>query len=155
VTAFNGGTYRHRPVADVIAELRLIQEKAILFVDDNLIGTRRDHLACSKELLQAMIAERLTRPLKRAPDGPSVALARSIAVSSSRRKCLRSVLSWMPFTPMQRAIASCGNPHAAMDLTVSRSSLATTSPNSNPLNRACVLLVSVIYLLKSQKATGA
>ncbi|MFY9726286.1 MAG: radical SAM protein [Bryobacteraceae bacterium] len=62
VTAFNGGTYRHRPVADVIAELRLIREKVILFVDDNLIGTRRDHLACFKELLQAMIAERLTRP---------------------------------------------------------------------------------------------
>ncbi|MGB9457296.1 MAG: radical SAM protein [Bryobacteraceae bacterium] len=62
VTAFNGGTYRHRPVADVIAELRLIREKVVLFVDDNLIGTRRDHLACFKELLQAMIAERLTRP---------------------------------------------------------------------------------------------
>jgi radical SAM superfamily enzyme YgiQ (UPF0313 family) len=62
VTAFNGGTYRHRPAADVIAELRLIREKVILFVDDNLIGTRRDHLACSKELLQAMISARLTRP---------------------------------------------------------------------------------------------
>jgi len=62
VTAFNGGTYRHRPVADVIAELRLIREKVVLFVDDNFIGTRRDHLACAKELLQAMIDERLTRP---------------------------------------------------------------------------------------------
>ena len=62
VTAFNGGTYRHRPVADVIGELRLIRERVVLFVDDNLIGTRRDHLACFKELLQAMIAERLTRP---------------------------------------------------------------------------------------------
>ena len=62
MTAFNGGTYRHRLVADVIAELRLIREKVILFVDDNLIGTRRDHLACFKELRQAMISERLTRP---------------------------------------------------------------------------------------------
>lgn len=62
VTAFNGGTYRHRPVADVIRELRLIREKAILFVDDNLIGTRQDHLAYSKDLFRAMIREKLTRP---------------------------------------------------------------------------------------------
>jgi radical SAM superfamily enzyme YgiQ (UPF0313 family) len=62
VTVFNGGTFRHRPVADVIRELRTIQEKVILFVDDNLIGTRRDHLAYSKELFRAMISERLTRP---------------------------------------------------------------------------------------------
>jgi radical SAM superfamily enzyme YgiQ (UPF0313 family) len=62
VTAFNGGTFRHRPVADVIRELRLIREKAILFVDDNLIGTRPDHLAYCKELFRAMIREGLTRP---------------------------------------------------------------------------------------------
>jgi len=62
VTAFNGGTYRHRPVDDVIRELRLIREKVILFVDDNLIGTREDHLAHSKDLFRAMIREGLTRP---------------------------------------------------------------------------------------------
>jgi radical SAM superfamily enzyme YgiQ (UPF0313 family) len=62
VTVFNGGTFRHRPVADVIRELRLIQERVILFVDDNLIGTRRDHLEHSKELFRAMIREGLTRP---------------------------------------------------------------------------------------------
>ena len=62
VTAFNGGTFRHRPVADVIGELRLIREKVILFVDDNLIGTREDHLAYSKDLFRAMIREGLTRP---------------------------------------------------------------------------------------------
>jgi radical SAM superfamily enzyme YgiQ (UPF0313 family) len=62
VTAFNGGTFRHRPVDDVIRELRLIREKVILFVDDNLIGTREDHLAYSKELFRAMIREGLTRP---------------------------------------------------------------------------------------------
>jgi radical SAM superfamily enzyme YgiQ (UPF0313 family) len=62
VTAFNGGTFRHRPVDDVIQELRLIRERLILFVDDNLIGTRRDHLAYSKDLLRAMIREGLTRP---------------------------------------------------------------------------------------------
>ena len=31
-------------------------------MDDNLIGTRRDHLAYSKDLFRAMIRERLTRP---------------------------------------------------------------------------------------------
>jgi radical SAM superfamily enzyme YgiQ (UPF0313 family) len=62
VTAFNGGRFRHRPIENVIAELRQIREKTILFVDDNLIGTRRDHLAHAKDLLRAMIREGLTRP---------------------------------------------------------------------------------------------
>ena len=62
VTAFNGGTFRHRPIGDVLAELRQIEEKLILFVDDNLIGTRRDHIAYSKELFRGMIREGLTRP---------------------------------------------------------------------------------------------
>jgi radical SAM superfamily enzyme YgiQ (UPF0313 family) len=62
VTAFNGGTYRHRPIDDVIRELRVIREKVILFVDDNLIGTREDHLAYSKDLFRAMIQNGLTRP---------------------------------------------------------------------------------------------
>ncbi|HKA52203.1 MAG TPA: radical SAM protein, partial [Candidatus Binatia bacterium] len=62
VTAFNGGTFRHRPVADVIAELRRVREKKLLFVDDNLIGTRQDHIAYAKELFRAMIREGLSRP---------------------------------------------------------------------------------------------
>ena len=62
VTAFNGGLFRHRPIENVIADLRQIHEKAILFVDDNLIGTRRDHSAYAKDLFRAMIRERLTRP---------------------------------------------------------------------------------------------
>jgi hypothetical protein len=61
-TAFNGGTFPHRPVADVIRELRLIYKKVIPFVDDNLIGTRSDHLEYSKDLFQAMIPEGLPRP---------------------------------------------------------------------------------------------
>jgi radical SAM superfamily enzyme YgiQ (UPF0313 family) len=62
VTTFNGGTFRHRAVADVIEELRSIREKIILFVDDNLIGTRRDHLEHAKDLFRAMIREGLTTP---------------------------------------------------------------------------------------------
>jgi radical SAM superfamily enzyme YgiQ (UPF0313 family) len=62
VTAFNGGLFRHRPIENVIAELRQIREKRILFVDDNLVGTRRDHIAYAKDLFRAMIREGLTRP---------------------------------------------------------------------------------------------
>jgi radical SAM superfamily enzyme YgiQ (UPF0313 family) len=61
VTAFNGGQFRHRPIENVIAELRQIREKRILFVDDNLIGTRRDHIAYAKDLFRAMIREGLTQ----------------------------------------------------------------------------------------------
>lgn len=46
----------------MIEELRQITEKLILFVDDNLIGTRRDHIAFSKDLFRAMIREGLTTP---------------------------------------------------------------------------------------------
>lgn len=56
VTAFNGFKYRQRPIADVIREFATIREKYVLIVDDNLIGTNREHLARAKELLKAMIA---------------------------------------------------------------------------------------------------
>jgi radical SAM superfamily enzyme YgiQ (UPF0313 family) len=62
VTAFNGHLFRRRPIENVIAELRQIREKRILFVDDNLIGTRRDHIASAKDLFRTMIREGLTRP---------------------------------------------------------------------------------------------
>lgn len=56
VTTFNGRQYRHRSITHVIHEYRLIREKLILFVDDNLIGTRSDHIAHAKELFRAIIA---------------------------------------------------------------------------------------------------
>ena len=55
VSAFNGRRYRHRPIADVIEEFRLIREKRVLVVDDNLIGTSPAHLARAKDLFRAMI----------------------------------------------------------------------------------------------------
>jgi len=54
VTTFNGTRYRQRPVADVVDELRLIREKRVLVVDDNLIGTRPEHIARAKDLFRAM-----------------------------------------------------------------------------------------------------
>jgi radical SAM superfamily enzyme YgiQ (UPF0313 family) len=55
VPAFNGNRYRHRPIDQVIQELRSIREKWVLVVDDNLIGTNASHLARAKELFRAMI----------------------------------------------------------------------------------------------------
>jgi hypothetical protein len=55
VTAFNGAQYRQRPIADVVREFQSIREKHVLVVDDNLIGTRSDHIARAKDLFRAMI----------------------------------------------------------------------------------------------------
>ncbi len=54
VTAFNGAHYRQRPVPDVVREFRLIREKHILVVDDNLIGTSPGHIARAKKLFHAI-----------------------------------------------------------------------------------------------------
>ncbi len=54
VTAFNGARYRQRPIPDVVREFQTIREKHVLVVDDNLVGTRPDHIARAKELFRAM-----------------------------------------------------------------------------------------------------
>ncbi len=54
VTAFNGARYRQRPIPDVVREFQAIREKLVLIVDDNLIGTRPDHIARAKDLFRAM-----------------------------------------------------------------------------------------------------
>ena len=61
VTAFNGAYYRQRPIADVIREFRMIREKHVLVVDDNLIGTRPEHIERAKDLFRAMIAADLRK----------------------------------------------------------------------------------------------
>ncbi|MBW1752704.1 MAG: B12-binding domain-containing radical SAM protein [Deltaproteobacteria bacterium] len=54
VTAFNGAHYRQRPIPDVVREFQSVREKYVLVVDDNLIGTRPDHIARAKDLFRAM-----------------------------------------------------------------------------------------------------
>ena len=54
VTSFNGATYRQRPIEDVIREFQITPEKRILVVDDNLVGTRAEHIARAKALFRAM-----------------------------------------------------------------------------------------------------
>ena len=46
--------YRQRPIAEVVREFRTIREKHVLVVDDNLIGTRDDHIARAKDLFRAL-----------------------------------------------------------------------------------------------------
>jgi radical SAM superfamily enzyme YgiQ (UPF0313 family) len=54
VTAFNGAHYRQRPIPDVVREFQLVRERHVLVVDDNLIGTRPEHIARAKDLFRAM-----------------------------------------------------------------------------------------------------
>jgi radical SAM superfamily enzyme YgiQ (UPF0313 family) len=61
VTAFNGAHYRQRPVADVVREFQSVREKHVLVVDDNLIGTRPEHIARAKDLFRAMAAANLRK----------------------------------------------------------------------------------------------
>ena len=61
VTAVNGPRYRQRPIADVVREFRLIRERGVLVVDDNLIGTRPEHVARAKDLFRAMAQAKLRK----------------------------------------------------------------------------------------------
>jgi radical SAM superfamily enzyme YgiQ (UPF0313 family) len=61
VTAFNGARYRQRPIGDVVREFQAIPEKLVLVVDDNLIGTRADHIARAKDLFRAMAQANLRK----------------------------------------------------------------------------------------------
>lgn len=56
VTAFNGAHYRQRAIPDVVREFQSIPEKRVLVVDDNLIGTRPEHVARAKDLFRALAA---------------------------------------------------------------------------------------------------
>jgi radical SAM superfamily enzyme YgiQ (UPF0313 family) len=61
VTAFNGAHYRQRSIADVVREFQLIREKHVLVVDDNLIGTRHEHIARAKDLFRAIAKANLRK----------------------------------------------------------------------------------------------
>ena len=61
VTAFNGGRYRQRSIPDVVREFQSIREKHVLVVDDNLVGTRPEHVARAKDLFRAMAQANLRK----------------------------------------------------------------------------------------------
>jgi len=61
VTTFNGAQYRQRPISEVVREFRSIRERRVLVVDDNLIGTRSEHVARAKDLFRALIQANLRK----------------------------------------------------------------------------------------------
>ncbi len=61
VTAFNGAHYRQRPIPDVVREFQSIRERLVLVVDDNLIGTRPEHIARAKDLFRAIARANLRK----------------------------------------------------------------------------------------------
>jgi len=61
VTTFNGAQYRQRPIPDVVHEFQSIGEKRVLVVDDNLIGTRPEHVARAKDLFRALAQANLRK----------------------------------------------------------------------------------------------
>jgi len=61
VTAFNGAHYRQRPIPDVVREFQSIRERLVLVVDDNLIGTRPEHIARAKDLFRALASANLRK----------------------------------------------------------------------------------------------
>ena len=61
VTAFNGAKYRQRPISDVVREFQSIREKRVLVVDDNLIGTRPEHITRAKDMFRAMAQAKLRK----------------------------------------------------------------------------------------------
>ncbi|TET34522.1 MAG: B12-binding domain-containing radical SAM protein [Planctomycetota bacterium] len=61
VSAFNGRGYRHRPIENVVEEFKSIREKNVLIVDDNLIGTRAEHIDRAKDLFRALIRANLRK----------------------------------------------------------------------------------------------
>jgi radical SAM superfamily enzyme YgiQ (UPF0313 family) len=56
VTAFNGARYRQRSIPEVVREFQAIPEKRVLVVDDNLVGTRPEHIARAKDLFRSLAA---------------------------------------------------------------------------------------------------
>jgi radical SAM superfamily enzyme YgiQ (UPF0313 family) len=61
VTSFNGAKYRQRPISDVVREFQSIREKRVLVVDDNLIGTRPEHIARAKDMFRAIAQAKLRK----------------------------------------------------------------------------------------------
>jgi radical SAM superfamily enzyme YgiQ (UPF0313 family) len=61
VTAFNGGRYRRRPIEKVLEEFKLIREKHVFIVDDNLIGIGSEDISFCKNLFRAMINAKIPK----------------------------------------------------------------------------------------------
>lgn len=61
VSTFNGKIFRQRPINQVLDEIEGIPNKAIAFIDDNLIGYSNDSKKRAKDLFTGMINRRLRK----------------------------------------------------------------------------------------------
>ena len=76
VTRFYGNTFRHRPIENVVAQVRELSDKMIFFVDDNIAGNRIYTKKLLKELIPVGISWSGQLTLNGASDGEFLALAR-------------------------------------------------------------------------------
>ncbi len=61
VTLFNGGTYRSRPIMQVVEEMRTITQKVVFFLDDNIIGPDARSRARAGLLFDAITQSRINK----------------------------------------------------------------------------------------------
>lgn len=61
VTAFNGGKFRRRPLNSVIDELKLIPQKKIMIMDDNIIGYGEKDKAWARSFFSSIIQNRINK----------------------------------------------------------------------------------------------
>lgn len=55
VTAFNGGTFRQRPVKEVLDELETLEGKVVAFVDDNILGYGKNAVQRALHLFKGIV----------------------------------------------------------------------------------------------------
>jgi radical SAM superfamily enzyme YgiQ (UPF0313 family) len=97
VTTFNGAQYRQRSIPEVVSEFQAIREKHVLVVDDNLIGTRPEHIARAKNLFRALADAKLHKQwiaqatINFADDEELLALAAATGCSSALSRRRRKV----------------------------------------------------------------
>jgi radical SAM superfamily enzyme YgiQ (UPF0313 family) len=61
VTAFNGHTYRQRPIEDVLNELEIMPKRRIFFLDDNIIGYGKKASERALKLFKGMIERKIKK----------------------------------------------------------------------------------------------
>lgn len=61
VSSFNGKTFRQKTVEHVIKEIEQVPQKAIVFIDDNLIGYSKESRDRAKALFNEMINKRVNK----------------------------------------------------------------------------------------------
>jgi radical SAM superfamily enzyme YgiQ (UPF0313 family) len=61
VAAFNGRHYRRRPAEDVLAELEMIPQKMLFFVDDNIIGYGKESRDQTLAIFKGMVERKLNK----------------------------------------------------------------------------------------------